>query len=683
MKLHELGRIYPELKGVLEKFPNFDLYPPQEEAVKRKALEKRFLLASGTATGKTLIAILASVREILAGKKVVYLVPLRALAFEKFEEFSKLGFKVAISVGDFDTAERELEEAEVIVCTYEKFDALLRHRVSWISQVGLVVADEVHELGRKPVVETILAKMKSRKVLALSATIGNVEELASWLKAGFVKSNFRPVPLKEAYLSGNLLVFRSGEKIELSSAGIPGLVEFALRNKKQVLIFANTRRRAESLAEKLSKITQNFIEFGERAQLFETARKVLKALESPTKQCKKLAELITKGIAFHHAGLANEQRLLVEKAFKLGSIKVLASTVTLVAGVNLPSDFVVVDNPSFRGKLWSVSLYKQAAGRAGRPGLSEIGFAVLRTNEKLARYYWESEPEPVTSTLAFEPVLRKEILGLFAGGFAFKKQDVFDFMKETFYAYQFGDIGRLNAICEKIIAELEAWEMLENERITELGRRVAELYIDPFNARKWLELYSEDASDFALLHLLSFYGEIDLPSIGRNEAYELMSLLSNKEFLVKPPKPWDYEFERFLRAGKLALIVLDWINEAGEDEILEKFGVAPGDLRNYVTNMEWHAYSLKEVLKAKKMERKRAKKLWLRVKHGVKEDLLELVIAPGIGRKRARKLMNAGISLRNFEERFEVAKKLVGEGIARKVLEWLRKSYKGGARRKA
>jgi len=178
-----------------------ELYPPQEEAIKAEALEgKNLVLASPTASGKTLVAEFCALKHILEKNgKTVYLTPLRALANEKFEDFKKYAsirktdgkrIRIGISTGDFDSSDPWLERYDIIITTNEKADSLLRHRAKWMDEISLIVADEVHllnEAERGPTLEVVLARLMQInpdiQILALSATINNVEEIAGWLKS--------------------------------------------------------------------------------------------------------------------------------------------------------------------------------------------------------------------------------------------------------------------------------------------------------------------------------------------------------------------------------------------------------------------------------------------------------------------------------------------------------------------
>ncbi|MEM4211343.1 MAG: DEAD/DEAH box helicase, partial [Candidatus Caldarchaeum sp.] len=185
------------------------LYPPQEEAVGKGLLEGRNLLvATPTASGKTLLAALAASRHLERGGKTVYLTPLRAITSEKREFFESLfgeRYRVAAVSRDFDQPEEWLKGCHVVVSTNEKMDSMLRHRSSWISSVSLVVVDEVHMLSageRGSTLEVVLTRLRQEvpaaQLLLLSATIKNVEEIAGFVNAVPVTSAWRPVPLKEA-----------------------------------------------------------------------------------------------------------------------------------------------------------------------------------------------------------------------------------------------------------------------------------------------------------------------------------------------------------------------------------------------------------------------------------------------------------------------------------------------------
>src|SRR6266545_3827100 len=235
MRVADLG-LDPRIVEILKSQGIEELYPPQADAIGPALLGENLVLAIPTASGKSLVAYLAILASVLRGGKALYIVPLRALAAEKYEalkDFEPLGIKVGISVGDYDSADPTLEKLDVIVATSERADSLLRHRTNWLQRLSVVVADEVHlinDADRGPTLEVTLAKLRQvnpkAQVLALSATIKNSEELARWLEAEHVKSNWRPVPLKEGVYHDGLVHFidQSLQEVKQGEDDISGLV---------------------------------------------------------------------------------------------------------------------------------------------------------------------------------------------------------------------------------------------------------------------------------------------------------------------------------------------------------------------------------------------------------------------------------------------------------------------------
>ena len=217
MKLKDLkGKIPEKLFNVLIKEID-ELRPCQEKAINQGLLNnKNLLVCTPTASGKTLIAEIALIKNILENKgKAVYIVPLKALAREKYRDFRERYSslcKIALSIGDMDKSDSYLSDFDLIITTSEKLDSLIRHRAPWINKIGTIIVDEVHLLndpGRGPTLEVTLTilktLLKNAQTLALSATIGNPKELAQWLEAELVVDNWRPVELKRGiYYQGKI-----------------------------------------------------------------------------------------------------------------------------------------------------------------------------------------------------------------------------------------------------------------------------------------------------------------------------------------------------------------------------------------------------------------------------------------------------------------------------------------------
>jgi len=218
-----------DLESIKNKLP-LDLYnilknnikqfrPSQEKAINKGLLDSNnLLICTPTASGKTLIGEIALIKNIMENKgKGIYLVPLKALALEKYKDFKKKYnglINIALSIGDKDNPEYYLENYDLIICTYEKLDSLIRHKPLWINYIKTLVIDEVHllnDLNRGPVLEIVITslrqKIKDIQIIALSATIGNPEILANWLNASLVRDEWRPVELKKGILIKNKIKF--------------------------------------------------------------------------------------------------------------------------------------------------------------------------------------------------------------------------------------------------------------------------------------------------------------------------------------------------------------------------------------------------------------------------------------------------------------------------------------------
>ncbi|HEX5456886.1 MAG TPA: DEAD/DEAH box helicase, partial [Candidatus Nitrosotalea sp.] len=457
MKIEQLD-IPPSTIEFLQKNGYVNLYPPQEKTVKAGLLEgKSILVSAPTASGKTLIAILAIIRHLSEKRgKIVYLSPLKALASEKFNEFKKLGsvdigknLKIQISTGDFDASEKNLGQNDILVLTNEKMDSIIRQGAEWIDQISLVIADEVHLLGdddRGPTLEIVLTKLKllpkKPQILALSATVTNADEIADWLECKLVHSEWRPVPLSEGVYDQGIVTMQDNKKFEIQTSirGPPvDLGLDSLNNGGQAILFAETRTRSVSLATKTSEAVSKTLNNEEKETLEKISQKILDDNEH-TELVKTLASLIKNGVAFHHAGLNSNCRDLIESEFRNKRIKILASTPTLAAGVNLPARRVVIaslsryDAKYGTNKPISILEYKQLCGRAGRPQYDKYGEAIIVGNsngDEIFDYYINGTPEPISSKLTGDKALRIHLLSFVSTNPGIKRDDIVEFFSKT------------------------------------------------------------------------------------------------------------------------------------------------------------------------------------------------------------------------------------------------------------
>lgn len=676
------------------------LYPPQEEFVRRRLFEKSCIVSSPTASGKTLLAFLSSIECLKKQKKVLYTSPLVALAFEKYEDFSSFfkEYKIAISVSDYDSSDPWLQNYDIIIATNEKVDSLIRHGAEWIRDVGLLIIDEIHMLNdyeRGATLEVLITKIKklikNLKILGLSATIKNCNELAGWLNCELLESSFRPVKINQAVAYDSKIKFADGSIINLDrNLEIEeAIIKDTLERKKQILVFCSTRKNAENVAERFSKFVKKNLNKNEILHLSKISDEIENVLEVPTKQCKKLSECVKCGVAFHHSGLVGKQRRIVEENFKNGLIKVLVATTSLAYGVNLPAFRVLIKesrrfHPMYGYVYIPIMEYYQMVGRCGRPKYDTYGESILLAkNEEEAEILIErficGEPEPINSKLASEPALRMHILALIASDFCKSRKGLFSFFESTFFAYKYGDIHFIEEKIEEILKMLEDWDFIEIKKdyleATPIGKRVSQLYLDPVTAKFFVDAIKSDKEfeEFNILQLISYSYEMrPLPSIRISEVEEVEKEIENykNKFLMEIPEN-DLEYEEFERSIKMAKILQAWLNEKSEEEILEKFLITPGELYSRIQIAEWLLYSLHElslILNRKEVLRKLSKMI-VRIKKGVKEELLPLVVLEGVGRVRARKLYNYGIKtvedLRKIP--LETLSKIVGEKIAKSI----------------
>ncbi|HLE65450.1 MAG TPA: DEAD/DEAH box helicase, partial [Candidatus Bathyarchaeia archaeon] len=319
------------------------LYPPQEDAVQAGVLDgKNLVLASPTASGKTLIAELCILKHVLERQgKAIYLAPLRALASEKYKEFQKYSsikkpsgerVRVGISTGDYDSSDPWLGRYDVILSTNEKADSLLRHKAPWMSELTLVVADEIHlltEHNRGPTLEVVLTRLTEInpkiQVLALSATVRNAEEVGEWLNAGSVTTEWRPVPLREGIYHEGQVQFNDGTSRLVAALTNTPALDIALdvlSGGGQALVFTETRRSAVEMGRKAALALRGRLLKPEERALQTLAERILSTGEK-TRLSEALASQAASGAGFHHAGLTGIHRGIIEESFRTGRIKIL------------------------------------------------------------------------------------------------------------------------------------------------------------------------------------------------------------------------------------------------------------------------------------------------------------------------------------------------------------------------
>ncbi len=352
-----------EFRNLLLKEGYEELLPIQVKCIDAGLLESEkytdLMIVSSTSSGKTLIAELSGIKKILKNKsfKMLYLVPIVALANMRFEEFKdryrSLGIKVAIRVGksiieeDYSFDEGEISDAQIVIATYEAIDFFLRSGTfSELTGFKTIVVDEIQMLGdteRGFVIDGLLSRLKSLfpveecQYLYLSATIGNPKEISANLKSKLVKYDERPVPV-ERHL---LLCMNEHEKNRYMSQLIKHeykkISNFGFRG--QTIIFTNSRKNCHTLAEYFNG-----------------------------RQLK---------VEAYHAGLTYQEKKEIEKKFLEQKISAVVTTAALAAGVDFPASQVLFDSLAMGINWLKVSEFEQMVGRAGRLKKHDLGKVYL------------------------------------------------------------------------------------------------------------------------------------------------------------------------------------------------------------------------------------------------------------------------------------------------------------------
>ncbi len=459
------------------------LFPPQAEALPNAINGENIMLTIPTASGKSLIAHLTIVHRLtheLKGKRAIYIVPLKALAQEKMSELKDITahttLRVGLAIGEREGEYNQVENSDIIVCTSEKLDSLMRTRPEIMDNIGIIVTDEFHLLndpGRGPTLEIVLSRIRHRKpdvqIIALSATVGNSEKLASWLNAKLIKSSWRPVSLEYGILNGlevsvHKIDSRKIEKIPdpriiegTDNQKLSAVLDDTIKSGGQLLVFVASRASSQKEARDLSKyVLKNTINGGEiytkkEIDAWSILANSLTKNEDVSTLGKKLISSLKGGVAFHHAGLSNEHRRKVEEAFRKGEINCLVATPTLAQGVNLPARRVVIRDH----KRWNTGAgtnipipimeIRQMMGRAGRPRYDDRGESwIMAKNNQEVNYlinrYIESESEDVVSKLANpnskkaeeDPALLIHVLSMIATGGLEDRDALSRFFSKTF-----------------------------------------------------------------------------------------------------------------------------------------------------------------------------------------------------------------------------------------------------------
>ena len=615
----------------------------------------------------------------------------------------ELGVSVALGTGDYQITSKRLLKADVKITTLEKADSMLIKNVAFAEDISLIVIDELHFLGdeeRGATMEAFLTKLltinPNIQIVGLSATIPNYQQIADWFNqfkpTEVIYSNKRRVPLKIGYFDGEVLNIDNRHiPVGHGKKGVDAVCRYIVNMGKQVIVFVATRRNAQSLAMLLSDELAKYSDFAQRLFINNVKSDFIASGKELTKTHEDLFECMAKGVAFHHAGLDIDTRIMVEDLFRAGKLNVLVATSTLALGVNLPAFAVIVRDMSvlrmtehgLRYVPIKVNDALQYVGRAGRPKYDSEGwgiFYIKRDSDK--RVYskiMKGELENIMSNLDNEKVLRRQILALVGMDLAGSIEDIMYIFSKSFYFIQGDNVDELKStivgdteLLQKMgfIKDIEGMFKLSN-----VAEWIVKTYIDPLTAYIYLYMIKyKSAYDYFSL-LFAFGVSPDCTDmIVKGQTHELMQILDMHEVALTQKEIGNYE--KYLSGIKVAAILWDWINETPLDKIVDRWNVQEGDLNNLRSNASWILASIKLIIEnnmefAEDKVLDKLTRLSFRVKYGVSEELVDLVKIRYVGRKRARALWNSGYKSIEDIANAEPINLMVVRGIGKKLAEQL------------
>lgn len=660
--------------------------PAQKAVIESGYLEDKsnYIISIPTASGKTVLGILPALKTILNGGKAIYAAPLLSIQNEKVKEF-KAFEEHGIKVG------KHPSNSDLSVMVFESFDALTRFSWNVLREVDTLIIDEFHMIGeysRGPTLESAITRAKiinsSLRIIALSATLKNIDEIEQWLDGKTVEHDYRPVPLNKEVLDAEM--FNTKNKNDV----IVKIVEKAIEDNSQALSFVSTRRFTESLATYVAKKIDKKTTKEQKQKFKQVADKLLEVPKKkgslPTTTCLKLAEAAEKGVVFHHAGLFNEQKEIIEDEFRKGNILMITATPSLMYGVNLPSKYVVIRDHTRWTSNGPASIpvfdYEQMSGRAGRPQYDDVGYSYLiaKTMDEafdLEARYVNGEIELTNSKLIDnKDAIYKQIIAQIASSLSKNLDDLNDFFGKTLYGFQMKNNPSMSMFAQDSLNwELEsALEFLlqngiiratpEGLKTTDFGNLIAKSNYAVETAVKIKEYVStmEKLNPAEMIYALAETPDLPLISFkGRKNKDPVRDKLSECGlFAVDIGNP-----------EATAVSLIEWIDERNEYEIENAYNV-------YSASTRRSAYEASRLVKFAKntlevlgnySNLKDMDYLSARLYYGVKEDIIPLVVGvKRLGRKRARLLMKTfGDNLSEASEKDLQKVEGIGPKLADKV----------------
>lgn len=634
------------------KFPFDTFNPVQSRAFEYYNKDVNFIAACLTSSGKTVLSELFISHDIRVNqKKCIYLVPFRSLAQERINEWTSdkhhfADLKVSVVTGDYRlTVERqaELDAADLIVMSYEMFNNRVRNmdseRSEFLLKVGTLVCDEFHSIGiagRGDHIEAALMKFteinKACRLVMLSATVPNVEELSEWISfilnhkhTVLLKSKYRPCPLNyhfEKYWDGER-TYEDNEQQKVNMA--QEIIEYYSDDK--FLAFVHTKKTGDLLKRALASA-------GIKSE-------------------------------FHNADLDKAQRIKIEESFKNGDdLRVIIATSTLAAGINMPARRVVILGVH-RG-LDEVEVFDlhQMCGRAGRPQYDPMGDSYILLPESTYDIHKSriKTPQVIQSQMLdhntnHHKVLAFHIVSEIHQGLIKSKEDVHHWYKRSLAYFQTKELddSTVDGVMELLRKYGAVWEEEGQYTVTSIGKISSLFYYSPFDVSdlKWNfnKLFDErqENDDIKLVIALANLDTHRFGIVSKAEREEMADFVNNAWIkvgrnVVKEP------------VMKIAFAYHELLN-----------GRPNKIFASVMRNLQFDFPRLNQVLQSidgftgNWQKKPFFKELQLRMNYGVKGPMVNLCQLPNIGKVRANKLWQAGIkSIKDVSNNPDIVRKITG-----------------------
>ncbi|KAL9966164.1 hypothetical protein ACROYT_G024201 [Oculina patagonica] len=496
-----------QVKELIQKYKGIEsLYEWQTDCLNLSAIKERrnLIYSLPTSGGKTLVAEILIFKELLLQEKdVLFILPFVSIVQEKVKSLTQFAVELGFLVEEYAASRGQIpprnrrKKKSVYIATIEKANALVNSLIgeNRISTLGLVVVDELHmlgEAGRGATLEMCLAKLmfvsSTTQIIGMSATLSNIADLKTFLKAEVYSNDFRPVELKEFVKVGHDIykVPKPTDPEEESGRVVrrinnkPGQnKELLMRDPDQLLalvlevipqhsclVFCSTKKNCQTLA----LLLVNFMP-RELCQVKAMERhQLMKALYNEAcGLCPVLKQTIPFGIAYHHSGLTMDERKLIEDGYSQGVLCLLTCTSTLAAGVNLPAKRVIIRAPYVGRSVLSKSQYKQMIGRAGRAGIDTSGESILiikDADKPKIQHLFSGPLESCCSSLLIDngKGLRAMLLTLIGLKLCTTSEELRQFMQNTLLAVQ--SKSQSVDIIEQMEASLDSLQKLGHVNIS-------------------------------------------------------------------------------------------------------------------------------------------------------------------------------------------------------------------------